>query len=187
MKPLPLRKIVSKLCIIFVLLLVMFVISTKSASATTQYVTLDGSPGTLFGGTTLYKNAACTIPYTYTDSSGVKYTGILGKNLYMAHQETIGTSVYKVQYGTDSAYVQQNKTKLVSSLPSSAVKLVNRKQITIGVHYAYYTPWQTYVVYENQSTGKVAWAMYCNDTFDSTSVDAWIYPPYSYAYLNPMS
>lgn len=180
------KKVVSILCIMTVLL-GMIAFLPDNAFGATQYVTLDGGSGSYHGGVVLYKNASMTTPYKYTDSNGNQYTGILGKNLYMVYKGTSGTTAYKVQYGNDTAYVERSKTKIVSTLPSSAVQLSSRRQIVVGVHTQFYTPRYTYVVYSNQSTGKVEWEMYCNDLINAGDLDYWVTPPYSYAYLRTMS
>ncbi len=171
---------------IFLLLSMITVFSNSQSYGATQYVTLDGNPYTLNGAVTVYKDSGCNTPWTFTSSSGTSMTAILGKNTYMAYKKSVGTYCYEVEFGDLKGYVLQSKTKL-SSLPSSAVNLSNRKKVTVGVWGNLYVPYKTKVVYTNQSQGKVAWANYCNDPLDSDSVDAWVYSPYAFAYFKALS
>ena len=181
-----LKKLTAISLSIFLLLSMITVFSNSKSYGATQYVTLDGNPGALNGGITIYKDAGCNTPWTYTDSSGVVYTAIMGKSIYMPYVNTVGSYSYQIEFGDLKGYVKKLKTK-VTSLPSNATKLSNRKKVVVGVWGKNYVPYRSYVVYKNEGIGQIEWASYCNDPNDFGNRDAWVIFPYAHAYLKPLT
>ena len=174
------KQVVTVILSLILMLSIAFLSANEQSFAATKYVTLDGNmPSTLNGGITVYKDSGCNTPWKYNST----YTSIMSKNVYMEYIRSISSYCYEVKFGNSKGYVLQSKTKL-TSLPSKATKLSNRKKVTVGVHNKLYVPFNTYVVYTDASTGKVAWANYCNSAVSSTDPDKWVYSPYAFAYLS---
>lgn len=145
------------------------ILTTDTAFGATQYVTMATKASNYKGTIPVYKTAGESSQWT---SGGQK--GVLSKYVYATYAGSSG-NYYKITWGDSYGYVNKDQASILESKPTGITQLTSAKKETHGVYTGYLAK-NTFVTYENTSTGKIKWATYCNSASSAADEDNWISP-----------
>lgn len=173
------KRMVSVIAIISVVLLAGGYAITEQAHAATKYVTCR-TTGTS-GAKTVYKNISCTTPYTFGGSGEYKNAQAkISKNVYVELLQKVTSNVWKIKWGNGEGYIQTPGVIVANDFTGLGYTKLTSKIAVIYSAGRGYVEKNVYVKYMDSAKSQIAWAP---STPDPGSADQNHFPYDNRAYI----